>query len=61
MGGGGEFGEGRSKHKINEWQAAWNVTNAIQVSRDKQSRIPTQVHFAGSEELSFHAHFATTA
>ena len=31
-GGGGEFGEGRSKHKINEWQAAWNVTNAIQVS-----------------------------
>ncbi|PNF17061.1 hypothetical protein B7P43_G00846 [Cryptotermes secundus] len=30
MGGGGEFGEGRSKHKINEWQAAWNVTNAIQ-------------------------------
>ncbi|XP_069676466.1 vesicular inhibitory amino acid transporter [Periplaneta americana] len=29
-GGGGEFGEGRSKHKIDEWQAAWNVTNAIQ-------------------------------
>lgn len=27
-GGGGEFG---SRHKINEWQAAWNVTNAIQV------------------------------
>jgi hypothetical protein len=38
-GGGGEFGEGRSKHKINEWQAAWNVTNAIQVSSDShQSR-----------------------
>lgn len=33
-GGGGEFGEGRSRHKINEWQAAWNVTNAIQVSCD---------------------------
>ena len=29
-GGGGEF---RSRHKINEWQAAWNVTNAIQVSK----------------------------
>lgn len=28
--GGGEFG--RSRHKIDEWQAAWNVTNAIQVS-----------------------------
>ncbi|KAL1115263.1 hypothetical protein AAG570_007294 [Ranatra chinensis] len=28
FGGGGEFG--RSRHKINEWQAAWNVTNAIQ-------------------------------
>lgn len=28
-GGGGEFGRGR--HKIDEWQAAWNVTNAIQV------------------------------
>lgn len=27
--GGGEFG--RSRHKIDEWQAAWNVTNAIQV------------------------------
>lgn len=26
---GGEFGRGR--HKIDEWQAAWNVTNAIQV------------------------------
>lgn len=26
--GGGEFGSGV---KINEWQAAWNVTNAIQV------------------------------
>lgn len=26
---GGEFG--RSRHKIDEWQAAWNVTNAIQV------------------------------
>ncbi|KAL1455578.1 hypothetical protein WDU94_009662 [Cyamophila willieti] len=26
-GGGGEFS---SRHKINEWQAAWNVTNAIQ-------------------------------
>lgn len=25
-----EFGE-RGRHKINEWQAAWNVTNAIQV------------------------------
>ena len=25
-------GEFRSRHKINEWQAAWNVTNAIQVS-----------------------------
>lgn len=25
-------GEGKSRHKINEWQAAWNVTNAIQVS-----------------------------
>lgn len=29
-GGGGEGGG--SKHKISEWQAAWNVTNAIQVS-----------------------------
>lgn len=29
-GGGGEFGN--SKHKISEWQAGWNVTNAIQVS-----------------------------
>jgi len=28
-GSGGEFG--RSRHKIDEWQAAWNVTNAIQV------------------------------
>lgn len=27
-----EFGEGRGRHKINEWQAAWNVTNAIQVT-----------------------------
>jgi len=27
--GGGEFGA--SGVKINEWQAAWNVTNAIQV------------------------------
>lgn len=26
---GGEFGS--SKHKISEWQAGWNVTNAIQV------------------------------
>lgn len=26
---GGEFGSGV---KINEWQAAWNVTNAIQVN-----------------------------
>lgn len=28
----GEFGEGgcRKGHKIDEWQAAWNVTNAIQ-------------------------------
>lgn len=60
-GGGGEFGEGRSKHKINEWQAAWNVTNAIQVSRDTQTDIPTQNNFAGSEELSFHAHFVSTA
>lgn len=25
-------GDGKSRHKINEWQAAWNVTNAIQVS-----------------------------
>jgi vesicular inhibitory amino acid transporter len=40
-GGGGEFGEGRSKHKINEWQAAWNVTNAIQVSSD-----PNQINLA---------------
>lgn len=31
---GGDFGEGGLKkgHKIDEWQAAWNVTNAIQVS-----------------------------
>lgn len=29
-GGGGEFG-GRGRTKIDEWQAAWNVTNAIQV------------------------------
>lgn len=29
--GGGEFG--RSRHKIDEWQAAWNVTNAIQVKK----------------------------
>lgn len=27
-GGGGEFGS--SRHKIDEWQAGWNVTNAIQ-------------------------------
>ncbi|XP_050543795.1 vesicular inhibitory amino acid transporter [Daktulosphaira vitifoliae] len=27
--GGGEFG-GHGRHKIDEWQAAWNVTNAIQ-------------------------------
>lgn len=27
--GGGEFGS--AGVKINEWQAAWNVTNAIQV------------------------------
>ena len=27
-GGGGEFGS--SRHKISEWQAGWNVTNAIQ-------------------------------
>ncbi|KAK9510873.1 hypothetical protein O3M35_005561 [Rhynocoris fuscipes] len=29
---GDSFGgmEGKSRHKINEWQAAWNVTNAIQ-------------------------------
>lgn len=31
-GGGGEF---KSHHKINEWQAAWNVTNAIQVQFDR--------------------------
>lgn len=29
---GGEFG--RSRQKIDEWQAAWNVTNAIQVCDD---------------------------
>lgn len=29
-GGGGEFGT--STHKISEWQAGWNVTNAIQVT-----------------------------
>lgn len=38
MASGGSFdefggGEGKSKHKINEWQAAWNVTNAIQVNK----------------------------
>lgn len=27
-----EGGEYKTRHKINEWQAAWNVTNAIQVS-----------------------------
>ena len=32
--GGGEFGVGV---KINEWQAAWNVTNAIQVLQDQRS------------------------
>jgi hypothetical protein len=37
-GGGGEFGEGRSKRKINEWQAAWNVTNAIQVSSNTKNK-----------------------
>ena len=26
-----EYSERASSHKINEWQAAWNVTNAIQV------------------------------
>lgn len=31
--GGGEFG-GQGV-KINEWQAAWNVTNAIQVLSEK--------------------------
>lgn len=38
LGSGGSFDElgcseggGKSKHRINEWQAAWNVTNAIQV------------------------------
>lgn len=30
-GGAGEF---KSRHKINEWQAAWNVTNAIQVRKE---------------------------
>lgn len=33
--GGGEFGAGV---KINEWQAAWNVTNAIQVSLDYKTK-----------------------
>lgn len=28
-----DFVEGRSEIKINEYQAAWNVTNAIQVQR----------------------------
>jgi hypothetical protein len=59
-GGGGEFGEGKSKQKINEWQAAWNVTNAIQVSRDKQTDIGRQVNFARSETLSIRAYFVTT-
>lgn len=33
--GGGEFGG--PGVKINEWQAAWNVTNAIQVLQDQRS------------------------
>lgn len=34
-GGGFEEGGGPPGAKINEYQAAWNVTNAIQVSRSK--------------------------
>lgn len=30
---GSDFAEGKSDVKINEYQAAWNVTNAIQVSK----------------------------
>lgn len=26
-------GDGVSQHRIDEWQAAWNVTNAIQVKK----------------------------
>lgn len=37
---GGEFG--RSRQKIDEWQAAWNVTNAIQVRYQHETREFTQ-------------------
>ena len=44
-GGCAEFGGGAGgrKHKINEWQAAWNVTNAIQVSTEH--RRTSQLHY----------------
>lgn len=32
---GSDFVEGKSDVKINEYQAAWNVTNAIQVNSKK--------------------------
>lgn len=35
---GSDFAEGRSEVKINEYQAAWNVTNAIQVNKTKTSK-----------------------
>lgn len=34
--GGFEEGGGTPGHKINEYQAAWNVTNAIQVIIDRK-------------------------
>lgn len=41
FGGEGEFceGGGRKGHKIDEWQAAWNVTNAIQVGFTKKKNV----------------------
>lgn len=51
-----DFVEGRSLVKINEYQAAWNVTNAIQASQIKFSFLDmiNLVHFR--ECLSFRYH-----
>lgn len=55
MASGGSFdefggGEGKSRHKINEWQAAWNVTNAIQVGGVGLTL--ASLHFVTSNEIS---------
>lgn len=36
---GSDFVEGKCEMKINEYQAAWNVTNAIQVRNNNQGVI----------------------